>query len=300
MDRLSGLLPFVRSAELGGFAAAGRDLDLSPSAVGKAVARLEQDLHVRLFQRSTRRMQLTEEGRLFYERCKRILEDLDEAHDMLSQTLREPRGRLRVSAPLVSYHFLLPVLPAFAARYPGIELDMDFNDRIVDLIGERVDVAIRSGDLPDSRLTARPLGTFRLLLCAAPDYLARHGAPQRPRDLERHRAVRFRYPNAGTLQAWPLALASGESEPRLTAAFTCNNMEALLGATIQGFGIGCMPDFLARDALAAGTLRTVLDAQVRGAGRFQALWPSNRNLSPKVRVFVDFLGERLFRDGDRA
>lgn len=244
MDRLSGLLPFVRSAELGGFAAAGRDLDLSPSAVGKAVARLEQDLHVRLFQRSTRRMQLTEEGRLFYERCKRILEDLDDAHAMLSQTLREPRGRLRVSAPLVSYHFLLPVLPAFAARYPHIELDMDFNDRIVDLIGERVDVAIRSGDLPDSRLAARTLGSFRLRLYAAPDYLARHGTSQRARDLERHRAVRFRYPNAGTLQEWPLALA----------------------------------------------------AQVNGAGRFQALWPSNRNLSPKVRVFVDFLAERLFRD----
>ncbi|CAB3628042.1 MAG: LysR family transcriptional regulator [Achromobacter pulmonis] len=296
MDRLSGLLPFVRSAELGSFAAAGRDLDLSPSAVGKAVARLEQDLHVRLFQRSTRRMQLTEEGRLFYERCKRILEDLDDAHATLSQTLREPRGRLRVSAPLVSYHFLLPVLPAFAARYPGVELDMDFNDRIVDLIGERVDVAIRSGDLPDSRLTARPLGRFRLRLYAAPDYLARHGTPQRPRDLERHQAVRFRYPNAGTLQEWPLALAAGEAAPRLAAAFTCNNMEALLGATIQGFGIACMPDFLARQALAAGRLNTVLDTQVNGAGRFQALWPSNRNLSPKVRVFVDFLGERLFRD----
>lgn len=296
MDRLSGLLPFVRSAELGGFAAAGRDLDLSPSAVGKAVARLEQDLHVRLFQRSTRRMQLTEEGRLFYERCKRILEDLDDAHAMLSQTLREPRGRLRVSAPLVSYHFLLPVLPAFAARYPHIELDMDFNDRIVDLIGERVDVAIRSGDLPDSRLAARTLGSFRLRLYAAPDYLARHGTPQRARDLERHRAARFRYPNAGTLQEWPLALAAGEAAPRLTAAFTCNNMEALLGATIQGFGIGCMPDFLAREALAAGRLRALLDAQVNGAGRFQALWPSNRNLSPKVRVFVDFLAERLFRD----
>ncbi len=297
MDRLTGLMPFVRSAELGGFAAAARDLDLSPSAVGKAVAKLEKDLHVRLFQRSTRRMQLTEEGRLFYERCKRILEDLDDAHAMLSQTLEVPRGRLHVSAPLVSYHFLLPVLPAFAARYPGIELDMDFNDRIVDLIGERVDVAIRSGDLPDSRLAARPLGKYRLQLCAAPSYLARHGMPTRPRDLDQHRAVRFRYPNAGTLQEWPLALPAGEAPPHIPTAFTCNNMEALLGATVSGFGIGCMPDFLVRGAVANGSLQVVLADHVQGEGRFQALWPSNRNLSPKVRVFVDFISERLFQDG---
>jgi DNA-binding transcriptional LysR family regulator len=288
-------MPFVRSAELGGFAAAGRVLDLSPSAVGKAVARLEKDLHVRLFQRSTRRMELTEEGKLFYDRCKRILDDLDDAHAMLSQTLEVPRGSLRVSAPLVSYHFLLPVLPEFLARYPGVELDLDFNDRIVDLIGERIDVAIRSGDLPDSRLTARSIGGFKLALCAAPDYLARQGAPVCPRDLDRHLAVRFRYPNSGTLQDWPIPLAPGEPEPKMRTVLTCNNMEALLGATMKGFGIGCMPDFLAQDAIASGALRTVLQDYVQGDGKFQALWPSNRNLSPKVRVFVDFISERLFK-----
>lgn len=290
MDRLAALMPFVCSAELGSFAAAGRALGLSPSAVGKAVARLEQDLHVRLFQRSTRRMQLTEEGRLYFERCKRILDDLDDVHATLSRTLDAPHGRLRVSGPLISYHFLLPVLPAFAERYPGIELDLDFNDRIVDLIGERVDVAIRSGELPDSRLTARPLGQFRMLLAASPDYLARRGTPATPQDLASHAGVRFRYPNSGSLQPWPVP--GGGASP---AALTCNNMEALQGAVLRGFGIGCMPDFLARDALAEGRLIEVLPDHTDGAGRFQMLWPSNRNLSPKVRVFVDFMGEHLFR-----
>ncbi|NMK48262.1 LysR family transcriptional regulator [Achromobacter sp. Bel] len=287
MDRLAALMPFVCSAELGSFAAAGRNLGLSPSAVGKAVARLEEDLHVRLFQRSTRRMQLTEEGRLYFERCKRILDDLDDAHAMLSRTRDEPRGRLRVSAPLISYHFLLPVLPDFAARYPGVELDLDFNDRVVDLIGERIDVAIRSGDLPDSRLMARPMSQFRMLLCACPEYLARHGTPQSPNDLQAHAAVRFRFPNSGNLQRWPLA----HPDPAVRTALTCNNMEALRGAVIQGFGIGCMPDFLARDALATGVLVEVLPQHTEGMGRFQLVWPSNRNLSPKVRVFVDFMGQ---------
>ncbi len=295
MDRLTGLMPFVCSAELGGFAPAGRKLNLSPSAVGKAVARLEKDLHVRLFQRSTRRMQLTEEGRLFYDRCKRILDDLDDAHAMLSQTLEVPRGRLRVSVPLISYHFLLPVLREFIVDYPEIELDIDFNDRIVDLISERIDVAIRSGDLPDSRLMARSIGKFQLLLCAAPEYLLRQGVPTCPRDLDQHVGIRFRYPNAGGLQDWPISLASGEPDWRVRTALTCNSMEAVLGASIRGFGIACMPDFLVHDAIANGSLRVVLGDYVRGEGQFQALWPSNRNLSPKVRVFVDFITERLFR-----
>lgn len=293
VDRLSALMPFVCTAELGSFAAAGRALALSPSAVGKAVAKLEQDLRVRLLQRSTRRMQLTDEGRLYFERCKRILDDLEDANAMLSRTLDEPRGHLRISAPLISYHFLLPVLPEFAARFPGIELDLDFNDRIVDLIGERIDVAIRSGDLPDSRLTASPLGRFRMLLCASPAYLARAGTPSTPQDLTAHSGVRFRFPNSGSVQAWPVPGAGPSLAVRTT--LTCNNMEALQGAVIRGFGIGCMPDFLVRDALNEGTLVEVLPEHTDGDGRFQLVWASNRHLSPKIRAFVDFMGERLFQ-----
>ncbi|QPC91187.1 LysR family transcriptional regulator [Mesorhizobium sp. INR15] len=291
MDRLGGLLAFARTAELGSFVAAGRVLGLSASAVGKSVARLEQEVGVRLLQRSTRRIGLTEEGSLFNERVRRILDDIDDAEAMLSRTRETPRGRLRVSTPIVTYHMLLPVLPDFMARYPEIEVDIDFNDHIVDVIEEGVDVAIRSGDLPDSRLVARPLAPFRLHLCAAPSYLARHGIPQTPQDLAGHLSIRFRFPNSGKLQGWPLV--GTDVEPQVRSVLTCNNMEALKGATIGGLGIGCMPDFLVREALAAGSLRTILDDHVDGRGQFRMLWPSNRYLAPKVRVFVDFLAERL-------
>lgn len=294
MDSLTGLTAFVRTADLGSFVVAGRVLGLSASAVGKAVTKLEQQLGIRLFQRSTRSLRLTEEGRAFHERCRRILDDLDDARAMLAGTMDLPRGRLRVSTPIVSYHLLLPVLPEFMARYPEIEVDLDFNDRLVDLIDEGVDVAIRSGDLPDSRLMARRLRPFQLLLCAAPSYLERHGKPECPRDLDGHFGVRFRFPNSGKLQAWPLTLPTGEPELRTRTVLTCNNMEALRGATVASLGIGCMPDFLARDPLAKGELHTLLDEQIDAPGHFSLIWPSSRNLSPKVRVFVDFIGERLF------
>lgn len=294
MDHLGGLIAFVRTADLGSFVAAGRVLGLSASAVGKAVARLEQELGVRLLQRSTRSLRLTEEGRAFHERCRQVLDDLEDARAMLARVRQVPRGRLRVSMPIVSYHFLTPVLPEFLARYPEVELDLDFNDRVVDLIEEGVDVAIRSGDLPDSRLMARALRPFQLLLCAAPAYLARHGVPQVPRDLDRHLGIRFRFPNSGRLQDWPLTPSPGEPEHAGRTVLTCNNMEALHGAVTAGLGIGCMPDFLARRSLASGALVTVLSDHIDGPGQFRLLWPSNRHLSPKVRVFVDFLSERLF------
>lgn len=294
MDSLSGLTAFVRTADLGSFIAAGRMLGLSASAVGKAVTKLEQQLGIRLFQRSTRSLRLTEEGRAFHERCRRILDDLDDARAMLARTTDAPRGRLRVSTPIVSYHLLLPVLPDFMTRYPEIDVDLDFNDRLVDLIDEGVDVAIRSGELPDSRLMTRTLRPFQMLLCAAPSYLERHSTPECPRDLDGHLGIRFRYPNSGKIQAWPLTLPADEPDLRTRTVLTCNNMEALRGAAIAGLGIGCMPDFLARDPLAKGQLRTLLDDHIDAPGHFSLIWPSNRNLSPKVRVFVDFIGERLF------
>ncbi|HVJ40433.1 MAG TPA: LysR family transcriptional regulator [Dongiaceae bacterium] len=294
MDQLSGLSAFVRTADLGSFVAAGRVLGLSASAVGKAVTTLEHQLGVRLFQRSTRSIRLTEEGRLFHERCRRILDDLTDAQASLAAAVATPRGRLRISVPLVSYHLLLPILPEFMRQHPEVELDIDFNDRIVDLVEEGVDVAIRSGDLPDSRLMARALRPFQLILCASPAYLETHGTPQTPRDLDGHLAIRFRFPNSGKLQDWPLTQSGGMEDRHPHTVLTCNNMEALRGAVLSGLGIGCMPDFLARSPLAAGQLRTVLDDHIDGPGQFHLLWPSNRHLSPKVRVFVDFLGECLF------
>lgn len=294
MDQFNGLSSFVRTADLGSFAAAGKALGLTPSAVGKAVTTLERQLGVRLFQRSTRSIRLTEEGRLFHERCRRILDDFDDARASLAKALATPTGRLRVSVPLVSYHLLLPFIPEFVRRYPDVELDIDFNDLIVDLIDQGIDVAIRSGDLPDSRLTSRALRPFQMLLCAAPAYLDEHGVPSRPKDLDQHLAIRFRYPNSGKLQSWPLRVSEGDFEMRARTVLTCNNMEALRGATESGLGIGFMPDFLAKSAILNGRLQSLLTDFLDGPGQFHLLWPSNRHLSPKVRVFVDFLGERLF------
>ena len=294
MDKLSGMQAFVKTAELGSFAAAGRVLEISASAVGKGVARLEQEMGVRLLQRSTRSLRLTAEGRLFHERCRRILDDLEDAQAMLSSSRQAPRGRLRVSAPVVGYHFLLPVLPAFLERYPEVELDIHFSDRAVDLIEDGVDVAIRSGELRDSRLVSRPLQPFRLLLCAAPGYLARHGTPAAVEDLQQHACVRFRHPDSGKLLDWPLSSeALAGAELRLRTVLACNNIEAVFGAAVRGIGIACLPDFLVREALADGRLVSVLPQAMGPSRQFRALWPSSRHLSSKVRMFVDHLGKHL-------
>jgi len=294
MESLSGIVAFVRTAETLSFVAAGRALGVSASAVGKTIARLEQTVGVRLFQRSTRRVNLTEEGALFYERCRRILDDLQDAEAMLSQAAQAPRGKLRIGLPTIGYRFLLPVLPAFSTRYPDIELDLDFDDRIVDVIEEGLDAVIRSGDLPESRLMSRRLGPFRFVLCAAPAYLKSNGVPRTPRDLENHRRLRFRFPTTGKVQDWALSDPANTSELRLASALTCNNMEAVHAAAIGGYGIAYMPDFLARDAIASGALHTVLDDYLVNPGQFWILWPSSRHLSPKLRAFVDFAAAKLF------
>jgi DNA-binding transcriptional LysR family regulator len=294
MDSFSGLESFVRAADLLSFAKAGRLLGISASAVGKNVARLEQQLGVRLFNRTTRHTRLTQEGALFHERCRRILDELDDARAMMQDALAAPRGRLRVSLPTIGYRFLLPMLPAFKARYPEIELDLDFNDRLVDVIAEGVDVAIRSGDLVDSQLVARRLGPFRFVLVASPAYLARHGVPHVPADLVHHACLRYKFATGGKIEEWDLP---GLPE-QLLPGLLCNNMEAMLGAAIAGLGVAYMPDFLARDSLGRGELQRVLATHLVRQGQFSALWPSSRQLSPKVRAFVDFAGEHMFRDED--
>lgn len=294
MDSLSGIVAFVKTAETLSFVAAARSLGVSPSAVGKNVARLEQTMGVRLFQRSTRRVHLTAEGALFFERCRRILDDLQDAEAMLSHAVQAPRGKLRVGLPAVGYRFLLPHLFEFRRLYPEIEIDLDFNDKLVDVIEEGVDVAIRSGSLPDSRLMARRLGPFRFLLCASPDYLKHRGIPRTPSDLEQHDCIRYRFVTTGKLMDWSMAADQGDTPLRLRAVLTCNNMEAVLTAAIDGHGIAYMPDFLVRQALAEGHLQTVLNEHVVDHGQFWAVWSSSRHLTPKIRVFVDFIASRLF------
>lgn len=293
MDSLSGFTVFVQVAETRSFVAAGRALGISASAVGKRVARLEEKLGVRLFHRSTRSIALTAEGTLFLERSRRILAEIEATELELSRTAGAPRGRLRVSLPLVS-SLVLPVLADFMAEYPEIELDLDFTDRLVDVIEEGFDVVVRTGQLSDSRLSARRLGAFRLLVVGSPAYLERHGVPRRPADLAAHACLHYRFSNTGKLEPWPLRRLPGEPEPLLPIAMVCNNIETRVCFALRGRGLACLPDFAIHDALAEGRLRSVLDDYMEGTGNFYLLWPSGRQVSPRLRAFIDFMGARMF------
>jgi len=295
VDNLLGITSFVRTAELQSFVGAARVLGLSPSAVGKNVAKLETALNVRLLHRTTRRVRLTDEGALFLERCRRILDDLREAEIAVSDAGAVPRGTLRVSLPTIGYRFLVPHLPAFRAAYPHVELDLHCNDRLVDLIEEGMDVAIRGGELADSSLVARTLGTFTFVLCASPAYIEVHGHPNSVDGLGSHDAVRFRYPGSGQLQPWPIRI---DQHPRTILA--CSNMEGVRAAAVNGLGIAYMPDFLAEDAVRTGGLCRLLDAEVRSEGQFSLVWPSARLVSSRLRAFIDFATTKLFRDSAAA
>ncbi len=293
LDSLSGFIVFVQVAETRSFVAAGRVLGISASAVGKRVARLEEKLGVRLFHRSTRSIALTAEGALFLERSRRILAEIEATELALSRTAGAPRGRLRLSLPLVS-SLVLPVLADFMAEYPEIELDLDFTDRLVDVIDEGFDVVVRTGQLSDSRLSARRLGAFRLLVVGSPDYLERRGVPRRPADLAGHACLHYRFSNTGKLEPWPLRRLPDEPEPQLPVAMVCNNIETRVCFAQRGRGLACLPDFAIRGALAEGRLRSVLDDYMEGTGYFYLLWPSGRQVSPRLRAFIDFLGARMF------
>lgn len=291
MESLSGFNVFVQVAETRSFVAAGRALGISASAIGKSVARLEERLGVRLLHRSTRSMTLTAEGMMLLERSRRVLAEIEAAEQELSQSASQPRGRLRVSLPLVS-GLVLPLLADFMRAYPEVELDLSFTDRMVDVVEEGYDAVVRTGEPLDSRLSSRQLGSFGTVIVGSPAYFAQHGVPQHPADLARHPCLHYRYPNSGKLEVWPLLLKEGELEPRLPTSMICDNAETRVWFALQGLGIACLPAFAARAELAAGTLRTVLDDYVDRTITFRLLWPSGRHLTPRLRVFIDFMAAR--------
>lgn len=293
MDSLNGFVVFVQVAETRSFVAAGRLLGVSASAVGKSVARLEEKLGVRLFHRSTRSVTLTAEGTLFLERSRRILAEIEAAELELSQLTAAPRGRLRVSLPLAS-SLMLPVLGEFMRAYPAIELDLDFTDRMVDVIEEGFDAVVRTGEPADSRLSARRLGSFQMHLVASPDYLARRGVPQTPADLLQQTCLHYRFPNSGKLEVWALRHPPGEPELQLPTSMICNNIETRVCFALQGLGIAFLPDFAIREPLADGRLVPILTDHVERTGLFHVLWPASKHPSPKVRALVDFLCARVF------
>jgi DNA-binding transcriptional LysR family regulator len=293
MDKLSGLEVFVQTAVTESFVGAGRVLGLSPSAVSKSISRLEERVGVRLFQRSTRSVRLTSEGQVFLERCRRIMDEIEVAENELSAMSGKPRGRLKVSLPLAG-GLPLPIIAAFMQAHPDIELDLDFTDRIADVIDEGLDVVIRGSELNDSRLMSKRLGSYRVHLVASTDYLAARGEPTSPSDLAQHACLHYRYPSTGKLARWPVRHSHATAgEMALPMTIVVSSLEALLYLVQDGRGIACLPDFSIKKGLAAGKLKTVLDKHTTQSTTFWILWPSSKQMTPKVRAFVDFVAERF-------
>lgn len=292
MESLSALAAFVHVAEHRSYVAAARLAHVSPSAISKAIARLEARHGLRLFNRTTRSLSLTEDGALLYERCRHILDELEDVQACLVDSRERPKGRLRVSIPhIVCRHLLMPILPSFTQRFPEIELDLDVDDRVVNLAADGIDIAIRSGELADTSLISRRLGEQHFVVCGSPDYLHRNGYPAAPPDLIEHRCIHFRYPSSGRLAPWSFCAPYERMLPPRNMAF--NNTDAGLHAATAGLGLAHLPVYVAAPNLRAGALVPVLVAFMAPFGSLSLLWPSQRRLSPKVRAFADFVVENF-------
>ncbi|TGY35782.1 MULTISPECIES: LysR family transcriptional regulator [Stenotrophomonas] len=292
LDNLGNLQTFVQVADTRSFVETGRLQGITASAAGKSVTRLEQALGVRLFHRSTRSITLTAEGERFLVRCRRILDERDAARTELADQTAAPVGVLRLGLPLVG-DLSLPILTEFMAAYPGIRLELDFDDRLVDVVEEGFDAVLRVGDPGDSRLSARRLGVFPRYLVAAPEYLACRGTPRTAADLRQHDCLHYRFPSTGKLEPWPVPAAPGQPPLDLPVSMVSNTIEARLAFALAGRGIAYLPEHSARDALADGRLQRVLADQIHACGTFYLLWPSGRHVLPKLRVFIDFVSARL-------
>lgn len=301
MDTLNGIECFVRSAEAGSFAAAARRLGLTPAAVGKNVARLEAALGVRLLQRSTRKLALTEAGEHFLQEAAGGLDTLRGAMAKLAGAGGQPAGTLKVSMALAfGRDYIVPLLGEFLARYPAIRPDWHFENRPVDLIGEGFDAAIGGGfELPPGAV-ARELAPAHRVLLAAPTYLAAQPSPATPADLARHDGILIRAPQSGRIPAWTLRDRGGhQAAIELKVRMTMDDPEAACHAARQGLGVTLVSTVHARPHLEAGTLQRVLPDWYVDAGAIAIYFPAQRLLAQKTRLFVDFVVEH-FRRQDYA
>lgn len=293
MSRLSELEIFVKVVELESFSGAARELMLSKSQVSKQISRLEDRLGARLMHRTTRRMSLTDVGRVFYQRCVHILADLEEAELSIGKLQSEPRGTLRISVPMsFGVMYLAPALSDFMSAFPDLQVDLNFSDRQIDIVDEGYDMAIRIGALADSSLIARKLAPVQLFLCGSPRYLECIGSPSHPSDLKKHNCLRYRYFSTGS--AWSFYSGQGKESVKVEGSLQTNNGDALREAALHHIGLCILPDFLVFEDLKAGRLvRVMEDWTVGEAFYIWALYPHNRHLSAKVRLFVDYLLNRF-------
>jgi DNA-binding transcriptional LysR family regulator len=291
LDRFVGMAVFTKVVDSASFAAAARHFEMSPAMVSKHVRTLEEQLGVRLLNRTTRRVSATEVGQNYYERCLRILSELEDADRAASDLQAAPRGLLRVTTS-VSYgaRVLAPAVADFLAAYPDLSVELNLHDYYVDLLEERTDLAIRFGQLSDSSLIAKKLGSVEMVLCASPGYLEANGTPQRPHDLLKHNCLVYTY---AAPRAWTLTDQNGKDEVlRISGRLSANSGDALLALALKDTGIIYVPDYLARDDLREGRLIRLLPEYTMPDIPVHAVYPHGRYLSAKTRTLIDFLAAR--------
>ncbi|MGE5171178.1 MAG: LysR family transcriptional regulator [Rudaea sp.] len=296
MDRFQAITAFAAVVQAGSFARAAERLDLSVSAVSRQIADLEAHLGARLLNRSTRRLSLTESGQAFYERCVQLLADLTEAEEEVGASAIVPRGTLKLTASIsFGARYLAAAIADFQRKHPELRFDIELSDRVVDLIDEGIDLAIRIGEIGSQALIGRRIGVAQMICCAAPSYLARHATPRVPEDLAAHACLTYAYSSGGNV--WRFLDASrAVHEVKVSGPVHANNGEMLCALARAGVGIGLEPDFIVADDVRAGRLVSLLRGYVAPAINIHAAYPSRRHLSAKVRVFIDFLAGRFARE----
>lgn len=299
MDQLTAMRAFIRVVEAGTFTRAADSLEIPKATITKHIQTLEAHLRTKLLNRTTRRVTVTADGAAYYERVVRLLGDLEEIDGSLSASQTTPKGRLRIDVGTsLAVMIIIPALPAFHARYPDIQIDLGVTDRPVDLIGENVDAVVRGGDLTDQSLIARRIGDLQFITCAAPAYLERYGIPAHPADLEQdHYTIGFFSPRTG--RVFPLEFDRGDErlEIRSRHLVTVNDSMAYLSAALAGLGVFQVPTFMVQEHIGSGTLVPVLDDWTSAPMPLHVVYPPNRHLSNKLRVFVDWIAE-LFATHD--
>jgi DNA-binding transcriptional LysR family regulator len=295
-ERLDGVGVFVAVVEAGSFAVAAQRLAVTRSAVAKTIARVEQRLKVRLFNRTTRKQSLTDHGQAYYERCVRALAELEAAEECLESNRKAPAGKLRVTAPvLFGRHCVAPTLLALSEQHRDLQLEVSFNDRVVDLVEEGFDLAVRVGPLPDSsNLVARRLGVQRMGICASPEYLARHGCPSNAGELNGH--LRIAYLSAGRAVPWRVFGDDGEVlVPQVKIRLGFDDLQAIADAAIAGAGLAWLPCWMMSPEVKAGRLAVVVSGDHMPGTEIHAVWPRATHLPMKVRVAVDALVSEIPR-----
>jgi DNA-binding transcriptional LysR family regulator len=294
MNRLEAMQIFVRVAELAGFTRAADSLGLPKASVSTAVQQLETSLGARLLHRTTRKVQLTQDGRVFYERCKDLLADMDELQTMFQQGEQALRGRLRVDMPVgVARNFIVPRLPQFLQSHPQIELELSSTDRRVDLVREGFDCVLRVGALGDANLIARPLGRFRIANFASPAYLRAHGTPQTLQELAGHQLIHYAPTLGSRSLGFEYADAAGYSFLPMGGALTVNNSDAYQAACLAGLGLIQAPAVGMQHLIEQGLLVEVLPQHRAESMPVSLLYADRRNLSKRVRVFMDWVAQSL-------